>query len=423
MIRKSMLLIAVLGLSGCDNSQINKVKSQHFDGVNNFNIGDILDNRGVCSNIEWRENEKDKSVQYKCTLKKGKGFFSFNEITANKLRVDKYNEIINNIGYIKNSEIEGIKNKILNLKTKNEKIDYILNENINTFDFISDDIYSSLIFSSLENITNPIIKDMKLNSNYDLINIFKSIENIDKNNSIKDNCTDFIDFDLNESILSSNIRFRVGEKEFKIVEDYCRDNVRGDSVSFYDNKDFITKIKSCVKDIKSNSERIDRCISNSNNVLSFYKDFYKQINIEVKKDLVNQLNDNKKQIITFENEIKYIEVSELTNEQKELANKFADTAVNDYNNSHALKGEENINFEYNEVSKKYIIKSIDLIQYNHNGSTTKGRLFLDNLIFSALNNINDVDDYMRNRQVEAGKKQMEAIQNFNNQINTINSWR
>lgn len=423
MIRKSMLLIAVLGLSGCDNSQINKVKSQHFDGVNNFNIGDILDNRGVCSNIEWRENEKDKSVQYKCTLKKGKDFFSFNEITANKLRVDKYNEIINNIGYIKNSEIEGIKNKILNLKTKNEKIDYILNENINTFDFISDDIYSSLIFSSLENITNPIIKDMKLNSNYDLINIFKSIENIDKNNSIKDNCTDFIDFDLNESILSSNIRFRVGEKEFKIVEDYCRDKVRGDSVSFYDNKDFITKIKSCVKDIKSNSERIDRCISNSNNVLSFYKDFYKQINIEVKKDLVNQLNDNKKQIITFENEIKYIEVSELTNEQKELANKFPDTAVNDYNNSHALKGEENINFEYNEVSKKYIIKSIDLIQYNHNGSTTKGRLFLDNLIFSALNNINDVDDYMRNRQVEAGKKQMEAIQNFNNQINTINSWR
>lgn len=423
MIRKSMLLIAVLGLVGCDNSQINKVKSQNFDGVSNFNIGDILDNRGVCSKIEWVENEKNKSVQYKCTLKKGKDFFSFNEIAANKLRIDKYNEIINNIGYVKNSEIEDIKNKISILKIKNEKIDFMLNENINIFDFISDEVYSELILSSLEKITNPIIKDMKLNSNYDLINIFKYIENIDENNSIKDNCTDFIDFDLNESILSSNIRFRVGENEFKIVEDYCRDKVRGDSVSFYENKDFITKIKSCVKDMKSNSERINRCISNSNNVLSFYKDFYKQTNVEVKKDLVNHFNDNKKQIITFENKIKDIEASELTNEQKELANKFADDAVNGYNSSHALKGEEVINFEYNEISKKYIIKSMDLIQYNHNGSTTKGRLFLDNLIFSALNNINDVDDYMRNRQAKAGKKQMEAIQNFNNQINTINSWQ
>ncbi len=77
-------------LSACSDNNIDLVKNGKFNFGDDFSIGDLLDNRSVCSNIEWIENKESNSILYSCTLKKGNEFFSFDESYANKLRNETY---------------------------------------------------------------------------------------------------------------------------------------------------------------------------------------------------------------------------------------------------------------------------------------------------------------------------------------------
>ncbi|AVE40376.1 hypothetical protein AM353_00150 [Providencia stuartii] len=63
-------------------------------------------------------------------------------------------------------------------------------------------------------------------------------------------------------------------------------------------------------------------------------------------------------------------------------------------------------WEYNKISKDYIIKQMGSVQYEYGGKTMSTSLPLDVLIYAALNNVNDIDDYMIIKRKKALNKLM-----------------
>jgi len=69
---KMVIAICVVGLAGCTNSDVSKVKAMKLDLDPSFTIGQAFDNRKVCDSVKWDTISTPrgrKLVEYRCKLK------------------------------------------------------------------------------------------------------------------------------------------------------------------------------------------------------------------------------------------------------------------------------------------------------------------------------------------------------------------
>ncbi|MCU7085905.1 hypothetical protein [Salmonella enterica] len=108
------LCITSVVLSGCNDSDVNAVKSSKIEGFENYTYGQVLDDRKVCSDTEWEHfSENDiRTVTYRCTLKKGKVFFSFDDNYMETLSKKTYEDALKKEAKKTEDEIKKTKEKI-----------------------------------------------------------------------------------------------------------------------------------------------------------------------------------------------------------------------------------------------------------------------------------------------------------------------
>ncbi|MBL0876391.1 hypothetical protein HLB02_23735 [Serratia nevei] len=97
MVKKIICLcITSVVLSGCNDSDVNAVKSSRIEGFENYTYGQVLDDRKVCSDTEWEHSSENdiRTVTYRCTLKKGKVFFSFDDNYVETLSKKTYEDAL-----------------------------------------------------------------------------------------------------------------------------------------------------------------------------------------------------------------------------------------------------------------------------------------------------------------------------------------
>ena len=74
---KMLVIACVVGLAGCENSDVARVKAMKLDIDPSFTIGQAFDNRKVCDSVKW-DNMTDqrgrKLVEYRCDFKGVKEF-------------------------------------------------------------------------------------------------------------------------------------------------------------------------------------------------------------------------------------------------------------------------------------------------------------------------------------------------------------
>lgn len=132
-------------LSACSDNNIDLVKNGKFNFGDDFSIGDLLDNRSVCSNIEWIENKESNSILYSCTLKKGNKFFSFDEGYANKLRNETYEKKLELYKNKAENQINELQDNLILLDTENKKIKTLKSINENFFQKVNNERFKPYI--------------------------------------------------------------------------------------------------------------------------------------------------------------------------------------------------------------------------------------------------------------------------------------
>ncbi|MDM4761094.1 hypothetical protein [Vibrio alginolyticus] len=133
MYKKIIFFSSITLLSGCGDSPIDIVKNQHFNNFSDYTIGELLDNRGVCENVEWSENKESKTVLYTCTLKKGKDFYTFNENYANTLRENQKQKGLELASKKTADVINNSKEILATINEQNTIINNLLNDKRNVF--------------------------------------------------------------------------------------------------------------------------------------------------------------------------------------------------------------------------------------------------------------------------------------------------
>jgi len=76
---KMLVVVCVVGLAGCGNSDIAKVKAMKLDANPSYTIGQAFDNRKVCDSVKWdtlTDTRGRKLVEYRCLWKGVKGFMA-----------------------------------------------------------------------------------------------------------------------------------------------------------------------------------------------------------------------------------------------------------------------------------------------------------------------------------------------------------
>lgn len=464
MFKKLFYLTAILILSGCDGGNIDTVKKQKLIDSIDYTVGDILDNRGVCSNVEWTENKEKKIVEYNCTLNKGKIFFSFDEAYAKNLREKNLEVGLNNAqvktqNVIENEKnnIERLENEIANLnklKSSNEKIftlenndDFNLytyyafrnwndsNESLGIKKTIEGEFYSFNMNRSASEYTE--IYDY-LTDNYnkedERYNKYKSVVDGDEYNNkgyfqscVNKEYYDALETEVNNLLNSqswldginnkhySEIRkicenhlegiVNNSEKEKKAWIEQCIDNAYKPEYKNLAKEEAISKYKNINFDEKCTLEKENKIKS----ILETLELYNNQVKAELTKIVEQNLVEKNSELTKSKENIAHYTSSKRLDEEKEEAKTFAEYTVRQYVLTHIPRGVEQIIWEYNSVTKKFIIKSQHLIQYDYDGKVMTGNLYLDVAVYAALNNINDIDNYMKIRQEKALNKLMNYL--------------
>lgn len=421
---KKIVGVIIIGcfLIGCNESGINLVKNQKLSISNNYTIGQILDNRAVCNDIEWIENKENKSVLYTCSLGKGKRYFSFDESYAKKLRGDTYKYKIEFYTQKKNEEIEFDKEKIIELR---KEIKYL--ENINA---INDDFFAKY-------------RNVKIKKTMD--DFISSKEELDKiDNEFENKLIDYLDFNigLNRGELSDMSQFSYINTSknihfFILLNEYLSSNKNKNNEevnSFIQHMEL--KKRKCIAgkmpeqcEYKLKENRIynscddfddkyanAECLKDENEFLSglsvLLNEFNELLNEHFKSYVSNLINYDNNRINEINNDISYLKSKEKDEENKKLSENDAERAVKKYSLFNIMYGKEFIFWEYNDIKKEYILKKSWMTQYEYGGSETNFNLDLEKIIYSSLNNINNIDEYMNLRTQDAIRKLNELLYKY-----------
>jgi hypothetical protein len=112
--KKSLVLLPLLLLQGCDGSTIDSVKNYVYDFDTSMSVGNALDHRKICSDTKWKSFKDERGrtiVEYRCDLK---GVSEYSQKTKN-LALDSLKQSIkqhqDNLVHIKDN-IEGALNAL-----------------------------------------------------------------------------------------------------------------------------------------------------------------------------------------------------------------------------------------------------------------------------------------------------------------------
>lgn len=460
MLKKIIFFISITLLSACGDSPIDDVKKQHFDNFSDYTIGELLDNRGVCANIEWSEDKENKTVLYTCTLNKGTNFYNFNDDYANNLRQAKKQEGLAFYAKRTTDIIEDSKQKLTSIKEQNAIIDKLLNDKNNMYILYRNEEYKNYIymavreynmrqdsfefkskagiefglmshtditFTDFQDVYQYLVENEKNDSvNHRLLT--KKIEGDDQEGGLYEHCVGIETYDAIQTMLKDESWLNeVNSKHNLEMKKLCIEHLKGFESDTYSQdldkcieESYKPDYKKLVREQGLSNEIKDKiskdCSNKKEQKIADYHDLLDQYNTFIHNELVsvlnNQLSQNKKSYDDAEDTLKFYESTERTAEENKEADKYAENNVIKYSLNHVLKGEEKILWEYNKISKKYIIKNMQTVQYEYGGKTMTSSLFLDILIYSAMNNVNDIDSYMNIRQ----KKAAENFRDFYNNL-------
>lgn len=82
---------------------------------------------------------------------------------------------------------------------------------------------------------------------------------------------------------------------------------------------------------------------------------------------------------------------------KENLVKFVESAVMEYEKTHAIRGEEKLVWEYNAVTEKYILMKSEFVMKFKNYEDVKYDFNMTHALYAATHNINDIDEYLSYR--------------------------
>ncbi|WPA91171.1 hypothetical protein QS795_011855 [Providencia zhijiangensis] len=453
MFKKIVMTSCIALLAGCGDSPIDEVKNQHFEGFNNYTIGQILDNRGVCGSVLWQENKETKTVQYTCNLNKGKTHFSFDEGYANNLRNTSKQEGLKLAVDKTESEIERAKNTLGNIKEHNEIITKLLNDDNNIFILRKNQEYQGYIFDAirsysyspeaqkLDEIARLEFNNGPLHMDFDEyyalyqyliekndtdsgahVKYKFAIEGGGQSYGLYKQCVARETYDAIQSL--RNDKHWIDEINSKHNEEMKKICV--DHLSRYEPTDYDKELENCIsRSYKPDYDKLVRkqglseettkriandCSEEKDRKIAEYHSLLEQYSTNVRNVINSQLTDeltkNKVLFEETETKLKFLESSGRKTEEEQEANQYAENNVKRYSLTHILKGEEIIVWEYNKISKDYIIKQMGSVQYEYGGKTMSTSLPLDVLIYAALNNVNDIDDYMIIKRKKALNKLM-----------------
>ena len=74
---KILIVVCIVSLAGCSNSDVSKVKAMKLDIDPSFTVGQAFDNRKVCDSVKWdviKDERGRKLVEYRCDFKGVKEF-------------------------------------------------------------------------------------------------------------------------------------------------------------------------------------------------------------------------------------------------------------------------------------------------------------------------------------------------------------
>ncbi|MEY0234787.1 hypothetical protein [Providencia manganoxydans] len=453
MFKKIAVTSCIVLLAGCGDSPIDEVKKQHFDNFNNYTIGQILDNRGVCNSIQWKENTETKTVQYTCNLKKGKTHFSFDEDYASNLRNKSKQEGLKHAVEKTNREIEKAKNLLSSIKEDNEVITKLLNDNNNIFILRKNEEYQRYIFNAINSYRHTtealeldararselLISHLEMNfdeyyalyqyltekndSDSDARLKYKfAIEGGEQSDGLYDQCVGRETYNAIKSLRNDKRWLdEIDSKHNEKMKKICVEHLSG-----YDPTNYNEKLENCISSsYKPDYDKLVReqelseettkkiandCLEEKDHKIAELHSLLDQYSANVRKvlnsELTDELSKNKILFEETETKLKFLESSERKAEEEKEASQYAENNVKRYSLTHILKGEEIIVWEYNNISKDYIIKKMGSVQYEYGGTTMSTSLNLDVLIYAALNNVNDIDEYMTIKRKKALNKLM-----------------
>ncbi len=454
MYKKIIFFSSITLLSGCGDSPIDIVKNQHFNNFSDYTIGELLDNRGVCENVEWSENKESKTVLYTCTLKKGKDFYTFNENYANTLRENQKQKGLELASKKTADVINNSKEILATINEQNTIINNLLNDKRNVFTLYKNEDYKNYIYKAVReynrtqdsyNFKSKAIMEFGLMPHSDVT--FEDVQDVYQY-LIENNKTDSVNHRFLKRKIEGDEQESGLYQQCVSVETYnAIQTMKNDKswINEVNSKHYLEMKKLCIENLKgfksdTYNQDLDNCIAYSykpdygklareqglneetkNNIVRYcserkdkklveYRNLLDKYNISIRNELVSLLNkqliENEKILEDSERTLKFYGSNNRKIEENKESDKYAEASVVRYSLTNILKGEEKILWEYSDTSKKYIVRNMENIQYEYGGTTMTSSLFLDVLIYSSINNVNDIDSYMRSQKKKIADSMM-----------------
>lgn len=354
--KKLIVLALCAALVGCGDDAVDTVKEMTIPGYGEFTYGKVLDNHKVCESAEWKAFEDNgvKKVSYVCSLKKGKVSYNFDEKAAENIR--------------QKAEKEYVENQKAYLKGLVETHSGYAKDSLATIDELN--------------------KVLKVN---DYIAYYIDAKAAEEKDGSFNNVVDYIRRALDDGLLYSN-----GEPIRPYVDAMYKTEGYNRSVTGYG----IGEIYKQGRSEGFTSEQV-----------SAFNAVNKIIGEKVRSRINEEIGRSKESVEASNAEVEKYK-AELADEAaiEEQSKKEGEGAVRRYAMTHIVKGEEVIVWAWNPVAEQYNIESQYRKQYEYAGTSMTSNLYMDQVIYSSVKNISDVDDYMQRSREIAGRELYRMIQ-------------
>lgn len=329
--KKLAVLFVCAMLAGCGESEVDQVKSMPIKGYGSYTYGKVLDNHKVCEKAEWKAYEEEGIKKVSYVCSLKKGKTSFNFDENVAARLRQ--EESNKYIAFQNNEIP----KQIEANEQGLEFDIKYLDRLISIDGVKDYVkYMSELDSS------DIIFTVPAEGIADAYSSFPDI---------RPYVTTLLGYRIN---VSNNIGYELLTiyKEKSAKGFTAEETAALDMISTMSRKYVTTRL---VKEMKVVEERI-----------------------AVTKDSVAVLKER-------------LENPELIKKEAQGA---GETAVLKYAMTHIVGGEEIIIWAWNPVDEKYNVERQYMKQIEYGDRYMTANLYIERLIYGAVNNISNVDTYM-----------------------------
>ena len=179
---KCGLIIVLLLLAGCSDTNIDLVKKAYLDSSNTTTFSNVLDNKSYCEKVEWsvfNDNIDRVVVQYLCQVKNG---YDHNKIAresfilySNSSRDDEINKNLQSIEDAKHRLVENLNEINKKIEEADSRIEQVMNLIENPTPFMDHPMNTGL-YAYLENLSHLFDLYIEDTSESNLFNLVSSNE-------------------------------------------------------------------------------------------------------------------------------------------------------------------------------------------------------------------------------------------------------